>query len=60
MEEECKHPKLPKVEFDEEKAKNMTPDEVRKAYPRGWDTCPDCHQQLIRYASFMHYIAGDW
>lgn len=55
----CEHPQCwPK--YDSEDAKNMTPDQVRAKYPRFDGYCPDCNAHLILYASFEHYIAGDW
>jgi hypothetical protein len=38
----------------------MSAERVRELYPRFFGTCPDCGAQLIQYASFEHYIAGDW
>lgn len=52
------------VVFDHEKYKkhpNMSPAEVQKRWPRGWGLCPKgCGFNGIAYASFEHYIAGDW
>lgn len=52
------------VVFDEEEYKKnpgMTPAEVQKRWPRGWGLCPKgCGFNGIAYASYMHYIAGDW
>jgi hypothetical protein len=52
------------VVFDEAEYKkhpNMSAAEVRKRWPRGWGPCPKgCGFNGIAYASFMHYIAGDW
>lgn len=56
----CKHPNLPMPAFDEKAAANLTPNEVRTRFPRGYDTCPDCGIKVIMYASYMHYISGDW
>lgn len=44
------------VHFDSEKAKDMDTYQVRKNYPRV--QCPACG--AVIYASFEHYIAGDW
>lgn len=37
---------------------------VRRRWPRGWFTkkkpCPKCGYVGIAYASYMHYILGDW
>lgn len=47
--------------FDEEKSKFMTSHEVRKTYPRLSGLCPKgCGYKGIYYASYSHYIAGDW
>lgn len=46
--------------FDKEKANGMTPDEVRKEFPRGNIYCDKCGYYGVMYASFEHYIAGDW
>lgn len=52
------------VIFDEEEYKkhpNMSSNEVQKRWPRGWGLCPKgCGFNGIAYASFLHYIAGDW
>jgi len=50
------------VAFDEKAAKGMTSDEVREVYPRKYLQCtnPECSYQVVAYASFSHYIAGDW
>jgi len=58
--EQCDHG----VVFDEEeyrKSPNIAPDEVRERWPRGWGPCPKgCGFNGIAYASYLHYIAGDW
>lgn len=51
------------VVFDEKdfKDNDLSASEVRKKYPRGWGPCPKgCGFNGIAYASFLHYIAGDW
>ena len=58
--DQCDHPKLTLPDFNEEKAIKMTSDEVRQHYPRKTEKCPDCGAPVIMYASFMHYICGDW
>lgn len=55
----CPHDSAP-VEFDEKASAGLSSNEVRKRWPRFWGRCPDCGEQLIKYASFAHYIAGDW
>jgi hypothetical protein len=56
----CQHPGMKLPLFDSKAAKNMTASEVRKFFPRGNYNCPVCKQSVINYASFQHYIAGDW
>lgn len=52
------------VVFDEaeyRKTPGITPAEVAKRWPRGWGPCPKgCGFNGIAYASYLHYIAGDW
>jgi len=48
------------VAFDEEAAKGMSADEVRKRWPRVWVNCSVCGFSGVSYASFAHYVAGDW
>ncbi len=55
----CKHESA-MPQFDEQAAAGLDADEVRKRWPRFFGNCPDCGEQLIAYASFHHYIAGDW
>ena len=56
----CKHEKLPTPEFDEEKSKGLSSFEVKQRWPRFCGECPDCKSTVIKYASMMHYIAGDY
>jgi hypothetical protein len=56
----CQHPNADWPEFDAEAARTMTSDEVQRRFPRKRVTCPDCGESFIAYASFEHYIAGDW
>lgn len=58
-ENKCTHPKVIPI-FDEIAAKNMTANEIRKAYPRFSGKCPDCEYYGIIYANYAHYISGDW
>ncbi len=48
--------------FDETKVNDqMSTAEVRKLYPRLFGECPKkCGYTGIAYASYMHYIMGDW
>jgi hypothetical protein len=55
----CKHANI-RVEFDEEAAKGLDAGEVRKRWPRYHGPCPDCGTMMISYASFLHYVSGDW
>jgi hypothetical protein len=58
---ECEHTKCA-VSFDEEAAKLLkeNTDEIRKLWPRFEGKCPDCGSLLIKYASYAHYVYGDW
>lgn len=39
----------------------MTIEDVRKRWPRGFGLCPrGCGFYGIAYASYIHYLAGDW
>ena len=46
--------------FDEEKAKDMSVSEIKQNYPRFCGICSVCGFHGISYASYSHYIAGDW
>lgn len=47
--------------FDEEAAlKIADPWEVRRRWPRFSGECTKCGFNGVAYASFVHYIAGDW
>lgn len=59
IKKQCTHSKCT-PSFDEERAKNISAQEVRKTYPRFDGTCPDCNTMVICYASWSHYIKGDW
>ena len=50
---------MPLPEFDEHEVRGMDARQVRKAYPRLRHEC-ECGEVTIAYASFGHYIAGDW
>lgn len=55
--EECTHG----VTFDLEAAKGLDAHEVRRRWPRGFGECPlGCGYSGIAYASYMHYLYGDW
>jgi len=46
--------------FDEDKAHGLSSAEVQKRWPRFCGNCPTCGTPLIQYASWAHYIMGDW
>lgn len=48
------------VTFDSEAAKDLSVYEVRKRWPRLDGVCPLCGFVGIGYASYQHYIMGDW
>lgn len=55
--EPCNHG----VTFDENAAKGLDVYEVRKRWPRLFGNCPKgCGYNGIAYASFAHYVCGDW
>lgn len=56
---QCGHPRtLPP--FDEAAAHGLSAEEVRRRWPRFWGTCPHCGARTIGYASWAHFVAGDW
>jgi len=55
----CKHEKHMPY-FNEEDAKKLSTEEIREKYPRYRGMCIDCKAQVILYASFAHYLYGDW
>jgi len=57
---DCVHPGIPEPVYDSEKAKGMDVYEVRKHFPRIDWCCDHCGACGVSYASFEHYIAGDW
>lgn len=56
---QCKHPRCA-VAFDEDAARGLSAEEVRKRWPRFYGLCPDCNTEVIRYASTAHRVLGDW
>lgn len=56
---ECKHVGVV-VEFDEAAARGLSDTDVRARWPRFCGECTDCGCSLIKYASTMHYVMGDW
>lgn len=56
---ECQHLKVMPT-FDEGAARGLSASEVRRRWPRFEGVCPDCGQRGVIYASYMHYLAGDY
>ena len=54
----CQHDRASPT-FDEDAARDLSAREVRKRWPR-WSYCPLCGTRITLYASYAHYIAGDW
>ena len=48
------------VTFDEEASKGMSVNEVRARFPRLHGSCTLCGFSGIYYASYTHYLRGDW
>ena len=46
--------------FDENAAEDLSAEEVRKRWPRFQGECSKCGSKVIAYASYLHYILGDW
>lgn len=56
-ESECNHG----ITFDEENGARLDADVVRRRWPRLFGKCPlGCGYNGIYYASWAHFIAGDW
>ena len=54
---ECTHG----VTFDRDAARGLDAREVRRRWPRLFGPCPlGCGFDGIGYASYEHYIMGDW
>ena len=54
---ECDHG----VAFDSEAWRGLSAYEIRKRWPRLMGQCPKgCGYVGIAYASYLHYLAGDW
>ena len=58
--QQCQHKRMPVPDFDPVAAREMTSTAVRMRWPRKFMQCPDCSYGAISYASYEHYIAGDW
>jgi hypothetical protein len=49
------------ITFDAVAARGLPAVEVQRRWPRGWGECPKgCGYTGIAYASYEHYLAGDW
>ena len=46
--------------FDEDAAAGLDEHEVRRRWPRYFGKCSQCGSNVILYASYAHYICGDW
>jgi hypothetical protein len=57
--EGCSHAAVTPV-FDPVAARDLSDSEVRRRWPRFDGKCPTCQCLLISYASYEHYIMGDW
>jgi hypothetical protein len=55
----CPHARVMPT-FDAIEARGLNSAQVRKRWPRFKGECPDCGDRMIAYASFEHYMAGDW
>ena len=52
---------IPVFDLEEyNKTPNMSSFEVKEKWPRFFGKCAECGYYGIAYASFEHYIAGDW
>ena len=48
------------IHFDEVRSQGLLTSDVRKRWPRFCGTCEHCGYSGIGYASYAHYISGDW
>ena len=48
------------VTFDKEAARGLSSSEICKRWPRFSGICTKCGYTGIAYASYEHYISGDW
>lgn len=55
----CEHEAIA-VTFDKEAARDLSTTEIRERWPRFLGNCPTCGERLIKYASYEHYLYGDW
>lgn len=58
-EESCDHASAMPT-FDAQAAEGLGAREVRLRWPRFEGSCPTCGARVLCYASFEHYLAGDW
>jgi len=55
----CLHKKhIPK--FNKKAAKNLSVADIRKRWPRYFGKCSECNEGVILYASWAHFVYGDW
>ena len=55
----CTHPSVV-PEFDEQAAMGLSTDEIKRRWPRYFGPCSSCDFNGVLYASYAHYLAGDW
>ena len=48
------------ITFAMDEAEGLSAAEVRKRWPRFDGTCEQCGFYGVAYASFGHYVMGDW
>jgi hypothetical protein len=48
------------VAFDVAASYGLSADEVRERWPRFYGLCTKCGYSGVAYASYEHYLAGDW
>lgn len=46
--------------FDQALCEGRTSDWVRQHFPRFYGQCPTCGSVITVYASYTHFLAGDW
>ena len=57
----CEHKKhMPRYDEQHAKRYNLTPEQVRRMYPRFDGECSECGRNVTLYGSWLHFLAGDW
>lgn len=56
----CPHPGMAQPVFDREAAKGLSSSEIRERWPRVFQHCEQCGLTVVAYASYEHYLSGDW